>query len=118
MLTYDSDAEIAGGIICGCMPVLPQFVRHLAPKIKSVFSLYRLSSKNQFSSAKSSSIHKRGKAPDPYDDSCNLTGSYDMDSMPTLTTQGDKTDATLSTKELTLDDRAYSPRDLESATRR
>lgn len=32
------DAEMASGIICGCMPVVPQFFRHFVPKIKSHFS--------------------------------------------------------------------------------
>lgn len=32
------DAEMASGIICGCMPVVPQFFRHFLPKIKSHFS--------------------------------------------------------------------------------
>ena len=35
--TPNSDAEIASGIICGCMPVLPQFFRHFLPKLKSTF---------------------------------------------------------------------------------
>lgn len=35
--TSNSDAEIASGIICGCMPVLPQFFRHFLPKLKSTF---------------------------------------------------------------------------------
>lgn len=35
---FARDAEMASGIICGCMPVLPQFFRHFMPKIKSRFS--------------------------------------------------------------------------------
>ncbi|MCJ1424105.1 hypothetical protein MMC29_001992 [Sticta canariensis] len=37
-LAFWSDAEMASGIICGCMPVMPQFFRHFVPKIKSHFS--------------------------------------------------------------------------------
>lgn len=35
--TNNSDAEIASGIICGCMPVLPQFFRNFLPKLTSTF---------------------------------------------------------------------------------
>lgn len=37
------DAEIALGIMCSCMPILPRFFRHLVPKIKSRMSSYRQS---------------------------------------------------------------------------
>ena len=61
---------------------------------------------------------KRGKVPDPYDDSCNLTNNYDLDPMPTLAPQVNATDTTLSTRELSRDDRDQATRDLESAIRR
>ena len=119
-LTLLRNGEIAGGLVCGCMPAIPQFFRHFVPKIKSVFSSYYTNTKNNpstgpnaFSSAKASSNSKHRKIPDPYDDSCNLTGNYDMDSLATPTTQTDKTDVTLTTKEYT-----QTTSDLESGTRR
>ena len=30
--------EISSGIVCGCMPIIPQFIRHFYPKIRSQFS--------------------------------------------------------------------------------
>lgn len=74
------DAEIASGIICGCMPVMPQLVRHLAPIIKSQFSTYISSSRKGGSAAS-----KPPPALDPVspwddvgdmdDDSRNLKGN-------------------------------------------
>lgn len=40
---FSRDAEMASGIICGCMPVMPQFFRHFMPRIRSRFSSYRRS---------------------------------------------------------------------------
>ncbi|MCJ1469906.1 hypothetical protein MMC07_008550 [Pseudocyphellaria aurata] len=39
-LAYWSDAEIASGLICVSVPVLPQLIRRLAPVIKSTFASY------------------------------------------------------------------------------
>lgn len=36
------NAEIASGILCGCLPVLPQFFRHFVPKLVSKISTFRL----------------------------------------------------------------------------
>lgn len=33
--------EVAIGIVCGCMPVLPQFFRHLIPKVNQQLSYHR-----------------------------------------------------------------------------
>ena len=32
-----SFGEISGGIVCGCMPTIPQFFRHFYPRIKTHF---------------------------------------------------------------------------------
>lgn len=39
------DAEIASGLVCVAVPVLPQLIRRLAPVIKSTFSSYHRGSK-------------------------------------------------------------------------
>ncbi|MCJ1264234.1 hypothetical protein MMC22_004105 [Lobaria immixta] len=44
-LAYWSDAEIASGLVCVAVPVLPQLIRRLAPVIKSTFSSYHRGSK-------------------------------------------------------------------------
>lgn len=37
-----SFGEISSGIVCSCMPTIPQFFRHFYPKIKSQFSSHTL----------------------------------------------------------------------------
>ncbi|CAD6582658.1 MAG: hypothetical protein ASARMPREDX12_000997 [Alectoria sarmentosa] len=37
-----TSAEIASGILCGCLPVLPQFFHHLVPKMVAKISTFRL----------------------------------------------------------------------------
>ena len=34
---FRRDAEIASGIICGCMPALPRFFNHVGPRIYGIF---------------------------------------------------------------------------------
>ena len=120
-----SDAEIAGGIICGCMPMMPQFVRHLGPKLRSVFSSGSLLTKNRFSPIKSSPVPKHRKTPDPYDDSCNLTdNSYVMQSSSNFSSQVDTVIATPGSREGSPDVRnhqdhhtiIHTARDLENET--
>ena len=43
-LRIPSDAEIASGLICVSVPVLPQLIRRLPPAIKSMFGTYHRSS--------------------------------------------------------------------------
>lgn len=55
--------EISSGIVCGCMPTLPQFFRHFAPKIATAFSSTRRSSGRgksvEFSASTEQSGHSR-----------------------------------------------------------
>ncbi len=51
LITYRV-AEIASGLLCGCLPVLPQFFRHFIPKIASK---YRSKGRTTRTSAVSSS---------------------------------------------------------------
>lgn len=37
-------AEIAAGIVCGCMPVLPQFIRHFKTRVVSYYTSIRRAS--------------------------------------------------------------------------
>lgn len=46
--------EISGGIVCGCMPTLPQFFRHFIPKITSRLSSGRTNKLSAGSSSKQS----------------------------------------------------------------
>lgn len=100
---------------------MPQFVCHIIPKIKSAFNSCSLTTKNRFSAAKSR-IPKRSKIPDPYDDSCNLTGSYHMKSSPTtLNTQVDSMNTTLGPREKSSDVGSHknpATQDLESGIHR
>lgn len=41
MILINSIAEIASGIVCGCLITMPHFFRHFAPKIASKLSLSR-----------------------------------------------------------------------------
>lgn len=72
-LAFWSDAEMASGIICGCMPVVPQFFRHLMPKIKSHFGSYRLS-KTESASGGIPSAANPVIPWDEYDESHKLKG--------------------------------------------
>lgn len=97
------------------MPAMPQFFRHLALKIKSIFGSHDQSRKSRFSIIKNSLIPpKRGKVPDPYEDLCNVTDVYDLDSTATFATEVEKLDATFSTSERPRNDRDHPARDLES----
>lgn len=71
------DAEIASGIICGCMPVVPQFFRHLLPKIKSHFGSYPLSKTESASRGIPSAANPVARW-DEYDESHKLKGK-DLD---------------------------------------
>lgn len=55
--------EISSGIVCGCMPILPQFFRHFVPKIATAFSSTGRSSgrgkSNKFSASTEQSGHSR-----------------------------------------------------------
>lgn len=120
---FPSDAEIAGGIICGCMPVMPQFVRHLTPKLKSVFGTNSLDQKknHHFRLSVKPPIPKQYiKSPDPYADSCNLTSTSNSESLPNVTTttqQNDNMHATVSVGKVSPDVReqkGHVAQDLES----
>lgn len=67
-----SGAEIAVGIICGCMPVLPQFLRHFVPLIKTRLNSYRRAK----SGAPSNNDVSAAAAPwvDRYNESRRLRG--------------------------------------------
>lgn len=71
---FPRDAEIALGIICSCMPILPKFFRHLVPKLKSRVSSYRQSKGERVSSAASggSLISPTTTPWERYDDSRRL----------------------------------------------
>lgn len=68
--------EMTGGIVCGCMPMLPQFFRHFVPKIATAFSSSRRSSgrgkSNEFSASTEHSAQTRSSKPrypkSPYGD--------------------------------------------------
>lgn len=71
-------AEIASAIICGCLPVLPQFFHHYVPKLTSKISTYRQKkSPGHISKHYGSSSHttKAGSWQDPYDPRL-LQGNY------------------------------------------
>lgn len=73
---FPRDAEIALGIMCSCMPILPKFFRHLVPKIKSRLSSYRRSKGERASSATSGGSISRTTTPwERYDDSRRLQSS-------------------------------------------
>lgn len=72
---FSRDAEIASGIICGCMPVVPQFFRHFMPKIKSHFSSYHRS-KVASDSAGVPSGENVVTPWEEFDDSQKLKGQY------------------------------------------
>ncbi len=56
---YRSVAEITSGIVCGCLITMPNFFRHVAPKIASkLHSSKKNSSLNKFASIVSSRSHK------------------------------------------------------------
>lgn len=85
-LQFPRDAEIASGLVCVSVPVLPQLIRRLAPVIISTFGSYHRS--------KSSNGSKTSKVPwgggrcknraadaqlgkwDPYDDLQTPKGEY------------------------------------------
>lgn len=46
-VTLHSIAEISSGIICGCLPTLPRFFRHYAPKFKTIFKTFSHSFRGQ-----------------------------------------------------------------------
>ncbi|MCJ1272213.1 hypothetical protein MMC22_012121 [Lobaria immixta] len=47
-LAYWSDAEIASGLICVSVPVLPQLIQRLLPAIKSMFGIYHCHGSKHF----------------------------------------------------------------------
>ena len=101
ILTSDhSVAEIASGIICGCLPVVPQFFRIFVPKIASKITAIRQSKSSSQGSRKYGSSLRNGRAAlwhDPHDPRL-LQASYlelgqrDKISGPSTTISGGKQD--------------------------
>ncbi|KAL9122970.1 MAG: hypothetical protein Q9187_000477 [Circinaria calcarea] len=61
--------EIASGILCGCLPVLPQFFRHYMPKLKNVYTSLRPGKAQGTSNTEPSSLSRSGGekgAKDPW----------------------------------------------------
>ncbi|MCJ1458495.1 hypothetical protein MMC28_008868, partial [Mycoblastus sanguinarius] len=94
-------AEIASGILCGCLPVLPQFFRHFLPKIASKISTFRQTKSPSHISKKYGSSAHTGKTAswqDPYDPRL-LQGNYlelgerDKTLGPSTTIHGGKQDS-------------------------
>lgn len=74
------DAEMASGIICGCMPVMPQFFRHFLPKIKSHFTSYNRSRAESASRGIQSAADPTVPSWNNYNDSHKLKGKdFDID---------------------------------------
>ena len=46
--------EIASGLLCGCLPVLPQLYRHTAPKLSSTFNTLTRHARGRSTTDKSS----------------------------------------------------------------
>lgn len=57
--------EICSGIVCGCMPTLPQFFRHFIPKLRSRLSLGK-SSKVSSGSSQRQIERKRKQSVQPH----------------------------------------------------
>ncbi len=53
-----SSGEIASGIIAGCMPIVPQFVRHVGPKIASTVNVT-----SRMRKSSSNGVRKAGPSP-------------------------------------------------------
>lgn len=74
------DAEMASGIICGSMPVIPRFFCHFLPKIKSHFTYYNRSRAESASRVIQSAANPTVPSWKNYDDSHKLKGQdFDID---------------------------------------
>ena len=52
-----SEAELSAGIITSCLPVMPKFFQHFAPKVRNVFSSRPMSSTSDQDSIDRSKAH-------------------------------------------------------------
>ena len=73
-------AELAVGIITGCLPVMPKLFQHVGPKLYSVFSTTRVTPASDYSKTFTSNTLRKSKLP--FGKHSTGLGTFDADTSP------------------------------------